>query len=215
MATRVRPARRPRWRRYVPGALFVLLSPLVALPPSTVARYLGAVGLEATGMRVVLGAAGVGLAMLAAGLANRSPARVLVLGGLAVSVGGNLLQGPWIGLPLAVAGLGWILVLEVRRLFEGVTLSPVGLTLHRVLQDPLVVDFEDVRAVHTSMHGQGAGTLILETEHGTVTAPHLPDPETLQARLEARLRPEPVEPTRESLERSRRRLEEHLGAAGS
>lgn len=215
MATRVRPARRPRWRRYVPGAVLSLLSLLPLLAPSAVAGRLAAIGLPDTGVRVVLAGLAVVLGAVAAALANRSPARVVVLGALAVSLGGNLLAGPLVAAPLLVLGLAWIAVLEGRRLFEGVTLSPEGLTLHRVLKDPLVVAFDDVRAVHTSMRGEDAGTLILETAHGTVTAPDLPDPETLQARLEARLNPPSVEATRASLEESRRRLDGLLEGSGA
>lgn len=212
MASRVRPARLPRWRRYVPGATIALLSLLVIFPPSIATANLAAIGLGVTGTRVVLGAV-VGLgAILAAALADRTPFVAMLVSATAVSIGGNVLAGPWIGVPLTVAGLGWIGVIEARRLFDGITLSPRGLTLHRALRSPFTVDFDDVRAVHTTMHTETTGTLILETEHGTVTARHLPGCQALQARIEARMHQVPVRAQESSLTKARQRLEGLLEA---
>ncbi len=215
MASRVRPARLPRWRGYVPGAAIALFSLIVAFPPSLVTANLAAIGLGTTGTRVLLGAGVVAVAVVAAALANRPPVAALIVGATALSIGGNLLVGPWIGAPLILAGLGWIGVVETRRWFDGITLSPRGLTLHRALRSPFTVDFDDVRAVHTTMHTETAGTLILETEHGTVTAPHLPGCEALQARIEARMRQVPVRAQEDSLAKARQRLEGLLEGAAS
>lgn len=215
MASRVRPARRPRWRRYVPGATIALLSILVLFPPSVVTAKLAVIGLGATGARIVLGVGVILAAMLAAALANRAPVVALLVGTSALSLGGNVLSGAWIGVPLLLAGLGWIGFLEARRSVEGITLSPEGLTLHRALRSPFTVDFEDVRAVHTTMHTGTAGTLILETEHGTVTAPHLPGCQALQARIEARMHRVPVRAQQDSLAKARQRLEGLLDGSTS
>lgn len=215
MTTRVRPARRPRWCRYVPGALLVLLAVLTAWPPAPAASRLAALGLPDAGVRVLLAGVGLALGLVLAALADRRPVRLLIVGTTAISLGGNLFAGAWTGLPLALAGLAWAGMLEVSRLFEGVGMDPGGLTLHRVLKPPLVTRFEDVRAVHTSMHGDGTGTLILETEHGTVTAGDLPDPSVLQERIEARLNVPSVEASTESLEASRQRLGRLIGGEGS
>lgn len=207
MASRVRPARRPRWRRYVPAATLALSSLLPILAPSVLAEGLAALGLSLAATRIVLASAGVLVAMLAASLANRRPVVALIVGTSAVSLGGNLLAGAWVGVPLLAAGLGWILLLEARRRFEGLTISPEGLTLHRAIRDPLTIGFDDVRAVHTTMHTDRIGTLILETAHGTVTAQHLPGCQALQARLEARMNRVPVRATEDSLSQARGRLQ--------
>lgn len=210
MASRVRPARRPRWRRYAPGGSLALLSILVILAPAQISDPIAGIGLGADGARIVLAGGAVLVGMLVAALVDRPPVLVLVIGATATSLGGNLASGPWIGAPMALAGLGWIGLIDARRHLEGVTLSPDGLTMHRPLGSPWTVEFEDLRAVHTSMHTGDVGTLILETEHGTVTAPHLPGCEALQARLEARMHRVPVRASADSLSEARGRLERLL-----
>lgn len=211
MASRVRPARRPRWRRYVPGLGLLLISLLPLLATTPPAGYLLSLGLSLHATRVMLAAAGVGLVMAAAALANRSPVPVLALGTAGTILGASMLTGPLVGSPLFAAGAGWLAYLEGRRLFEGITLSPRGTTLHRFLKPPLVIQHEDIQHAHTAMHDDHRGTLILETDHGTVTAPHLPACTTLQERIEARLNPTPTEPTATSLSHARERIEDLVG----
>lgn len=215
MPSRVRPARRPRWRRYVPGLALGLVSLVPLAAPDGWLASLQILGWGPTGARILLAAAAVPLAMLAAVLANRSPVPVLVVGTFAVSLGGNLSTGPWVAAPLLAAGLGWVVFSEGRRLFEGVTLSPEGVTIHRPIRQPLTIDHDAIRAVHTSVGSTDAGTLILETDHGTVTAPALPGCEGLQARIEARMQRVPIRATADSLQTARKRVESILAGEGS
>lgn len=212
MAARVRPARRPRWRRYAPalGLLLAALPPLLA--PGLVTDPLTALGVSLHAARITLAAFGVALVILLAKLTHQPPVPVLMLGTAATIAGASMLQGPLVALPLLLAGLAWITYHETRRAFQGITLSPQGLTLHRVLRTPLIIRHEDIHHAHTTMHGSGNGTLILETAHGTVTAPHLPSCEAIQARIEARLNPTPVRATGESLSTARHRIEDLLRA---
>lgn len=207
MASRVRPSRLARWRRYVPGLTLAVLAILPALAPTSVTEPFGVVGLDHAGARIVLLVVPILGAMLAARLANRSPVPPLAVGTAGLTLGGNVFAGPTVAGPMIVLGLGWCLFEEARRLFEGITIPTTGLTIHRPIRDPLDIDYEDVRAVHTTPTAGGSGTLILETEHGTVTAPALPGCQALQARVEARMHRKPVHPTTDSIEQARARLD--------
>lgn len=211
MASRVRPARLTRWRRYVPALGLLLVSLLPLLATTRIGQPLLALGLSLHTTRVILAACGIALLMAAATLANQHPVPVLALGTAAAILSASMLQGPLLGTPFLLAGSGWLAYLEGRRLFEGITLSPRGITLHRFLKSPLIIEHGDIHHVHTAMHDDHRGTLILETKHGTVTAPHLPSCTTLQARIEARLSPATTDATQTSLTRARERVEGLLG----
>lgn len=214
MVSRVRPARAPRWRRYLPGVTLAVAALFPLLAPGRLIEPLALFGLSLDAVQIFLTALAVLLGMLAAILADRSPVPTLILGAFAVSLGGNLLSGRLAAFPLFALGLSWIAVAEARRLFEGITLAPDGLTLHRPLRDPLILEYAEIRAVHTSLQWDEAGTLILETNHGTVTAGALPHCEELQARVEARMQKVPVRATTESLDKARRRIQNLVDAEG-
>lgn len=208
MASRVRPSRRPRWRRYVPGAVLALLGLVPFFAPTVLTDPLSSIGLGSAGARLALLAVPVLGAMLAAALADRSPVPALVVGTLAASLGGNAFAGPLVAVPLLIAGVAWLGFEEARRMFEGITVAPEGLSIHRPLREALTLDYGQIRAVHTSPSAGESGTLILETQHGTVTAPALPGCEELQARVEARTTRVPVHPTAESLADCRGRVQD-------
>lgn len=183
---RLRPVRRARWRRYAPALTTLLLAAAAIVAAEPIASFGADLTLGARASATIAASLVVGLAAVTAALCDRSPARWYVAGAFAVSVGANLAPAAWVALPVALLGLAGVIVQELHRFFGGLTLGPQGLTLHRPLKDPLTVDHAAVEAVHTSPTMEGAGTLILETQHGTVTARDLPDVEQLQARIEAR-----------------------------
>lgn len=183
---RLRPVRRARWRRYAPALTTLVLAAGATAAAEPIAGLGAALTLGPRASATIAASLVVGLAVLAAALCDRGTARWYVAGAFSVSVGANLAPDAWVALPLALLGLAGVIVQETHRFFGGLTLGPGGLTLHRPLRDPLTVDHAAIEAVHTTPAMEGAGTLILETAHGTVTARDLPDVEQLQARIEAR-----------------------------
>jgi hypothetical protein len=207
---RVRPARRSRWRRYTPAltAVFLAAALIAGLGP---VGDLGArltIGVHASA--TIAASLAVLATVTAAALCDRSPARWYVAGALAVSLGANLAPPRGVALPLAALGLGGVLAQEVARAFDGITLGPEGITLHRPLKDPLTVDYEAIEAVHTAPALEGAGALILETQHGTVTARDLPRVEQLQSRIEARTSRVEIDDPEETARKTRKRIQSLL-----
>jgi len=204
---RIRPARRPRWRRYAPGLTTTVLAALLIVAVGPVADLGARLTIGAQLSATFAGALVVGLAALSAALCEGSPARWCIAGAFALGLGGNLAPPRGVGIPLLALGLVGIAVQEVRRAFDGITLGPQGLTMHRPLKDPLTVDFPDIEAIHTTPTIAGAGTLILETEHGTVTARDLPDVEQLQARIEARAGGFEIDDPTDAARRARKQIQ--------
>jgi len=183
---RVRPARGPRWRSYAPAIVTTLLAASLIPAGSGLADLGARIALPAHASVTIAAGLVVLLTSLTAALCDQPPARWYIAGVFAVSLGGNVAPTTWVSIPLVATGVIGLLVREVERGFDGITLGPAGLTIHRPLKDPLTVDYEDVRAVHTTPSVDDDGTLILETEHGTVTAGDLPAVGDLKARIEAR-----------------------------
>lgn len=153
------------------------------------------------------------VATVAAALGDRPPARWFIAGAFCVSLGANLTGTRWLAAPLVVLGVLGLAVRELERAFAGVTIGARGVTLHRPLKDPLTVAYEDVQAVHTSLRRGTAGTLILETDHGTVTARDVPGAADLQARIEARMGTFDVDDPEEAARRARKTIQELVRGA--
>jgi branched-subunit amino acid transport protein len=206
--------RRSRWRRYLPGAVLAALSlPILVFPThaSIVGTELGLA--HETGI-VLAGAIAVGVTTLAAALADRSPPAYLVAGAFALNAGALLTSGRWPAAFLLALAVGSILVWEVARLFEGLTIGETTLSIHRGLRETLDLEYEDVIAVHSTAKTD-AGTLIVETDHGTVTVNDLPQVEQVQARVEARVHRPPISTTAESIEDAHDRIARLVGGARS
>ncbi len=205
---RLRPARQPRWRLYAPALVVTLLAISAALADGWIAQQGAQLGLGAHTSATITAGLVVLLATLTAALCDRPPARWFIAGILAVSLGANITAVPWLFTPLVILGLAAITAREIERSFDGVTLGATALTLHRPLKDALTVNYEDVNAVHTSPALGKAGTLILETEHGTVTARGLPRVGDIQARIEARLAAPEVEDVEKAARHARETIQD-------
>lgn len=205
---RIRPARRTRWRLYAPALTTSVLSAALFAGADSIARLGARATLGVHASLTVAASLTVLLAALTAALCDGTPARWFVAGAFAVSLGANLASTRWLLTPLVALGLVGVLVRETQRAFDGITLGSTSLTIHRPLKDPLTVDYEDVNAIHTTPALQKAGTLILETEHGTVTARDLPHVADLQARIEARTGSIDVEDTESAARRARKRIQD-------
>lgn len=171
---------------YAPALTAILSAAALVLARAPIAEIASRFGLGMHAGVTLAAILAAGIVVLAAALCDRPPARWFVAGALAVSLGANLASGPWIVAPLIALGVVAILAREAQRLFAGLTLGTEALTLHRPLKEPLTVAYTDIEAIHTAPTREGAGTLILETVHGTVTAQDLPEAADLQARIEAR-----------------------------
>lgn len=204
---RVRPARRARWRLYAPSLTTFLLAAGLFLAADSIAQLGARATLGSHASLTIAAGLTVLLAALAAALCDGSAARWYIGGALAVSLGANLAPTRWLLLPLAALGLAGVLVRELQRFFDGLTLGSTSLTLHRPLKDPLTVAYDDVDAIHTSPALRDTGTLILETAHGTVTARDLPGVGDLQARIEARTSAIDVEDPESAARQARKRIQ--------
>lgn len=147
------------------------------------------------------------LVPVAAALGDRPPARWYISSAFAVSLGANLAATRWLATPLAVLGLVGVLALEIQRRFDGLTIGADAVTLHNPLKDPFTLSYAEIEAVHTTSAGS-AGTLILETDHGTVTARDLPAVHDLQARVEARMGTFDVDDPEQAARRARKTIQE-------
>lgn len=211
---RVRPARRSRWRLYAPGLVVTILSLAAIVARTRLTEMAAEFGLG-TQASLTLAAGLVGaLATLTAALCDRPPARWFIASALAVSLGANLAASAWLLAPLVLLGALAIGAREVERGFDGITLGIEGITLHRALKEAFTVPYDDVRAVHTSPAVGATGTLILETEHGTVTARDLPRIEDMQARIEARLAAEDVQDPEDAARHARKTIQSIVKSAG-
>lgn len=184
---RVRPARRSRWRRYTPALVAIVLGSSLFAAAEPIVELGAQLTLGSHATLTIAASLAAVATTLAAALADRPPARWFIACAFAVSVGANLTGSAWLVTPLVALGLGGVAVREVERAADGLTLGTSAVTLHRPLKDPFTVAYEDVLAVHTTIVAGEAGTLILETKHGTVTARDIPGVRDIQARIEARM----------------------------
>lgn len=210
LETRQRPARKARWDRYVPGAGLLVAGLLTVAAPGPLVGWLTGLGLTRFGALTVLASLGGALTVLAAKLAARPPVPTLVVGSLAISLGANLSQTRWMGLGLALFGLGWIGMLEAARGLDGIALTDRRVIMPRPMRTPLAFEHAELRAVHTTQDDQDQGALILESAHGTVTVKDLPGHVGLQDRIKARMEAVEVPPEPPAVAEARARIERLL-----
>lgn len=186
LETRSRPARKPRWKGYLP-ALVLGLAGLFAFlaTDALLARFMT---LRLTELGALLTWASVLLLVGTGAVAilRVRPFTTFIVGATALSLGGNLLAGRAVVLPLLAAGLLWAGALELLRWTNGLVLTDRRVVLPRPLRRPLAIPYDEVLIVHTTGEAGRIGSLILETPHGTLAAPDLPAAQVLRGRIEAR-----------------------------
>lgn len=215
LGTRVRPARRAQWRRYVPGIGLLLAGLGVAWATPGTLEHVMILGLTELGARVLLAAGLVVLAIVASHLAGRPAVLTMLAGSSAISLGANLTGSPWMAAPLIAVGLVWIVALEARRFASGLALTDKRVILSRPMRTAFGLGFHEIHVVHTTRDDSTWGSIILETEHGTVTTNGLPRHQELADRIEARMDGTPVAVDPQAVTEARTRIERLIDRASA
>ncbi len=207
LGTRVRPSWLAQWRRYVPGIGLALAGVATGAATDGFLEHLMVFGLTDLGARLLLSSGLVILAIVASHLADRPAVLTMLAGASSISLGANLTGSRWMAVPLVVVGLGWVAGLEARRAASGLALTDRRVILPRPMRAAFGLSFDEIHVVHTTRDDGAWGSIILETEHGTVTTNGLPRHRELADRIEARIKGTPVMPEPQSVTEARTRVE--------
>lgn len=215
LGTRLRPAWTAQWRRYVPGIGLALAGLAAGVATPGFLENLMILGLTELGARLLLASGLVVLAIVASHLADRPAVLTMLAGASSISLGANLTATRWMALPLVLAGLAWIVGLEIRRAASGLALTDRRVILPRPMRAAFGLSFDEIHVVHTTRDEGAWGSIILETEHGTVTTNGLPRHRELADRIEARIDGTPVAAEPQAVTEARTRVERLIERAAA